>query len=515
MLFESPQDLELAQAISRLAHCNPFLPERITCERRALGDEFVAVDTVWNVAKDLDGSRPNIGRLKEKTEKLAANLRERLIAGERGSDKEIRLYEDVAVYLLYYRVQDPFKRFINGQISRPQQELAGVYDQFAEAVAYFLEIPNLKLPGGYDAPHLYACSFQVRRAFHHIFRHIVGASMSAARLRAAVWQSIFTHDIDRYRRVMYERMGDLTTLITGPSGTGKELVARAIALSRYIPFDPKTRTFAGNYEEAFHPLNLSALSPTLIESELFGHRRGAFTGALEDRAGWMEVCQPLGTVFLDEIGELDPAIQVKLLRVLQTRTFQRLGDTKTRAFRGKIIAATNRDLASEMAQGRFRQDFYYRICSDLITTPTLRQQLSECPQDLRSMILFIARQEVADEAAALTEEVETWIVKHLGRDYAWPGNFRELEQCVRNVLIRHEYQPAEVAARDAAQRLAADLAAGSLTADELLRRYCTLVYSRTHNLEETARRLKLDRRTVKSKVDPACLVQAGSRGAMS
>jgi transcriptional regulator with PAS, ATPase and Fis domain len=226
---------------------------------------------------------------------------------------------------------------------------------------------------------------------------------------------------------------------------------------------------------------------------------------LEDRTGWMELCQPLGTVFLDEIGELDPGMQVKLLRVLQTRSFQRLGDTRTRSFRGKIMAATHRDLARDMAEGRFRQDFYYRICSDLITTPSLREQLADAPQDLKGMILFITRRLAEDEAEALADEVQHWVGKHLGIDYAWPGNFRELEQCVRNVLIRHEYRPPAVGSRDAAERLTQELNAGALTADELLRRYCTLIYSRTHNLEETARRLQLDRRTVKAKVDPELL----------
>src|SRR5690348_9691628 len=398
MLFDSVEDMRFAEAVSRLAFCNPFLPERIECERAALGDAFVVSDNVWSIAKDVEGNRPNIGRLQVRVERVAAQLHEKLAAGQRASDKEIQLYEDFIVYLLYYRVQDTFKRYIRGTIEKPQQDLATLYEKFAEDVEHFLEIPGLTLPGGFDAPHLFACYFQVRRAFHHIFQNIVGSSMPAAKLRAAAWQSIFTHDMSRYRRVMYQRMNDLTTLVTGASGTGKELVARAIALSRYIPFEVKTRSFASNYEEQFHALNLSALSPTLIESELFGHRRGAFTGALEDRIGWLETCQPLGTVFLDEIGELDPAIQVKLLRVLQTRTFQRLGDTKTRQFRGKIIAATNRDLAREMGDRRFRQDFYYRICSDLITTPSLRDQLAECPDDLRSMILFIARRIVDEEA---------------------------------------------------------------------------------------------------------------------
>src|SRR5262249_20140703 len=162
---------------------------------------------------------------------------------------------------------------------------------------------------------------QVRRAFHFIYRNILGESAPAVRLRAAVWESIFTRDIRRYRRSLFRRMGDVATLIVGPSGTGKELVARAIGLARYIPFDPDREAFVEDYAGAFYSLNPSALSPTLIESELFGHRRGAFTGAVEDRIGWLEACRPLGTVFLDEIGELDPAIQVKLLRVLQTREF--------------------------------------------------------------------------------------------------------------------------------------------------------------------------------------------------
>src|SRR6185503_12223975 len=142
--------------------------------------------------------------------------------------------------------------------------------------------------------HLFACFYQVRRAFHHIFENIVGRTLPAARLRAAIWESIFTHDMRRYRRSLYARMGDVATLVTGATGTGKELVARAIGLSRYIPFDEKRERFSGEAQAAFIGLNISALSPTLIESELFGHRKGAFTGAITDREGFLESCGPLG-----------------------------------------------------------------------------------------------------------------------------------------------------------------------------------------------------------------------------
>src|SRR5207245_407563 len=137
-------------------------------------------------------------------------------------------------------------------------------------------------------------------------------------------------------------------------------------------------------------------------------------GAVSDRRGWLETCDPLGTVFLDEIGELDAAIQVKLLRVLHMRTFQRLGETEPRRFAGKIIAATNRDLAAEMQAGRFRTDFFYRLCADMITTPTLREQMANSEANLRDLVLFIARRETEpEEAEGLADEVVRWIEQHL------------------------------------------------------------------------------------------------------
>jgi DNA-binding NtrC family response regulator len=170
-------------------------------------------------------------------------------------------------------------------------------------------------------------------------------------------------------------------------------------------------------------------------------------------------------------------------------------------FRGKIIAATNRDLGRDMAEGGFRKDFYYRLCSDIVRTPTLREQVAGSPKEMRRLILYIAERVAGqEEADVMAAEVHEWIGEHLGDDYAWPGNFRELEQCVRNVLVRREYRPPQATSSRPAERLVEDVEAGRLTAEELLQRYCSLVYSQTRNYEETARRLGLDRRTVKSKV---------------
>ena len=481
-------------AAARLVNCNPFLPERIQFEREALGPDFCSEGADWNLHAESAGRHPNIDRLLEKSEVIARNMRKDLARTDKATQQK---YEELVILILYYRYRDCFpEKLILSPGAR--SEALGVYDDFSQRAEFFLKQAGIK--ASLEPAHLFACFFQVRRAFHHIFSNLIGGSAYIARLRAATWQSIFTHDLRRYRRLLYERMRDLTTLITGPSGTGKELVARAIALSRYLPFDARTQKFAEAPDGLFQPLNISALPATLVESELFGHKRGAYTGALQDQAGWLEMCPTFGTVFLDEIGEIEQSIQVKLLRVLQDRTFQRLGETKPRRFHGKIMAATNRDLDQEIRAGRFRQDFYYRLCSDVIVTPSLHEQIRERPEELRQLVEFVARRVTGEsESETLTEEVMQ-AIENLGRNYTWPGNFRELEQCVRNVLVRKEYTPPPVRSATAQEELARAVCAGSLTVDELLNRYCSLVHAQTGNYEETARRLNVDRRTVKARV---------------
>src|SRR5688572_25370200 len=408
MHFMTKAETAFARAVSRMTYSNPFLPERLEAEREALGSAFVDPGPVWSLGDETrDSERPNLLRLRERIESLASRLRDRLAQGTTASAEEWDLYEDLVLYLLYDRHRLPLGELI-GRRTR-----VGFYPGYRTDSLRFLAIPGRPDPKPADLAHVFACFFQIRRAFHFIYSHIIGSSMTAARLRGEVWRSIFTHDIRRYRRGLHARMGEIATLITGPSGSGKELVARAIGMSRYLAFDPAAERFAGETGDSFHAVNLSALSPSLIESELFGHRRGSFTGALEDRAGWLEACPPHGTVFLDEIGELDGRVQVKLLRALQTREFQRIGETQPRTFAGKLIAATNRDLDEEMRERRFRADFYYRICSDLVATHPLSAQLKEAPEDLPTLLLFVARRVAGEEAEPLAREVEAWIDKHL------------------------------------------------------------------------------------------------------
>ncbi len=500
-----------ALAAAEMPYTNPFLPAWIACEKRALGDEYAEHGLVWSARFDMPEERANLVAIGRRMEEHASRLRDRLIAGARPGKGDLEIYENLVLFMLYERFTERLRELVlESARGGLKDKRLDFYAEFVAAAKEYLAPGGLVFNSLKELPHVFALYFQLRRAFHYIFTFIVGGSMPTARLRAAVWQSIFTHDIHRYRRSLYARMGELTTLITGASGTGKELVAQAIGMARYIPFDEKKQCFTEEFAGTFHPLNLSALSPTLIESELFGHRKGAFTGALSDRRGWLEECPALGSVFLDEIGDLNLEIQVKLLRVLETRRFQRLGESKPRMFKGKIIAATNRELPEEIAEGRFRKDLYYRLCADTVRAPSLAEQIADSPPELENLVKHLAGQIAGEgEAESLSKEVMLVIRDDLGEGYAWPGNIRELAQCVRNVLVRREYRPAEPAAPElgAFEQFLREAGEGALSAEELLSKYVTLVYARVGTYEEVGRRLGLDRRTVKSRLNQELLSQ--------
>lgn len=497
MAFLSGQERAFLEAVAGLAYCNPFLPERTGFERAALGEDYLESADVWSLAvDDPDRPRANVWRIAERLEPLAEQLRQRLSSGVSARERDLELYQDAVLQLLYQRYYARFYEATFGKATAGWR----FYREFLADWNHFFKARQ------HDPVHTFSCFYQIQRAFNHIFRDIIGGSLPAARLRASIWQSVFTHDMRRYQRTLYARMTEFATLITGPSGTGKELAARAIAQSRYLPFDAATLRFPAEASALFYPINVSALSPTLVESELFGHRRGSFTGAIASRKGWLETCPEWGSVFLDELGDLDPSIQVKLLRVIETRTFHPVGETAGRQFRGKLIAATNRDLAARTAKGEFREDLYYRLCSDQIATPSLASQLAESPQVLDELIVYMARRVAGAEAEGLARDVTQWVERNLGRGYAWPGNYRELEQCVKNVLIRHDYKPLRVPNTSGTEKTLSDFSEGRLTAAELLSRYCTLIYQQTGSYEETARRTGLDRRTVKTKVDNTLFV---------
>ncbi len=208
---------------------------------------------------------------------------------------------------------------------------------------------------------------------------------------------------------------DISVLITGESGTGKELMARAIHYA------------SGRADKPFVVENCGALPDELLESELFGSKKGAFTGAYQDRIGLFEKASG-GTVFLDEIGETSPAFQVKLLRVLQEGEIRPLGAQRTRSVDVRIIAATNRDLEQDVRSGRFRQDLFYRLAAFPVHLPPLRERPMDIPL-VAGQLLKQAASGFGKSVRGFTREVETLLCA-----YAWPGNVREMQNEIQRMV---------------------------------------------------------------------------------
>ena len=219
-----------------------------------------------------------------------------------------------------------------------------------------------------------------------------------------------------FRRLRLAAQSDVTVSLTGESGTGKELAARAI------------HTLSGRKDKPFFAINCSAIPETLLESELFGHVKGAFTGAIRDKIGIFQAADG-GTLFLDEIGDTSPLLQLKLLRVLQESEIRRVGDDRDIRVDVRLITATNRDLKALMAEGTLREDFYYRIHIFEISLPPLRSRREDIP--------LLVHQFMADNSKAFGRNIGDIAQDALHRlmEYSWPGNVRELKNAIEHAFV--------------------------------------------------------------------------------
>ena len=247
-------------------------------------------------------------------------------------------------------------------------------------------------------------------------RHLRNAVESRYRFGNIIGKSKAIQEI--YDKIQKVAPASATVLIEGESGTGKELVAKS------IHFNSPRR------DKPFIAVNCSALVETLLESEIFGHERGAFTGAVSMKKGRFELADS-GTLFLDEIGELSQSLQVKLLRVLQEKTFERVGGVKPVSVDIRLIAATNKDLQEEVKQGRFREDLYFRLDVVRIVLPPLRKR----PEDIRLLVHHFmkkyAKERTSDTpVTGIDPEAERLLYQ-----YNWPGNVRELENTIERAMI--------------------------------------------------------------------------------
>ncbi|MBU0969589.1 MAG: sigma 54-interacting transcriptional regulator [Proteobacteria bacterium] len=408
------------------------------------------------------------------------------------SDKEI--LRVVYLFDIFHKFRDRFDQLITEQIAARETPVK---------VSFVEEAKAMVIAKGFDTKsfyHYFALSYQLRRAFYFISHALVGSSPCMRTLKKHLWNNVFTHNIAVYDSFLWNKMEDFSTLLLGETGTGKGTAAQAIGRSGYIPFDPKRGCFTESFTQAFLSLNLSQYPETLLESELFGHTKGAFTGAIEDYQGVFDRCSAHGAILLDEIGEIPNHVQIKLLRVLQERHFSPVGAHTILRFNGRVIAATNRPKQDIMGGKIFRDDFYYRLCSDIIEVPPLRTRIKESPRELDDLLNFTIHRMTGTASKKLSRQVKRIIDRRLGKHYQWPGNVRELEQCVRSVLLRKDYKGIETRAAlpvSLSQRLQMGIESKTIAVPDLVAGYCNLLYDTLGTYEKVARKTGLDRRTIK------------------
>ena len=478
--MSSTFDPDFFAALAGVVFGNPFSPERAAL-----------------IARLAPGAKP--GDLTQDREALARLVVPRLEPQLKRRDlsaEERRLLEPALLYVGYHRCVAELDAHIERQA---RQGGAPLPVPFADPAIEDLVRSGIAT---HAAPRYFALYFQLRRAFYFIHRSLAGECESMRRLRESLWNNVFTHDMRSYDAALWNRMEDFSTLLLGETGTGKGQAAAAIGRSGFIPYLPEERRFAANFAESFIATNLSQFPESLIESELFGHRKGAFTGAIDHHEGVFERCSAHGALFLDEIGEVSVPVQIKLLQVLQERTFTPLGGREKKRFSGRVIAATNQPLDRLRSEGRFRDDFFYRLCSDVIEMPTLRQRIAESNAELPGLVRLLVERLAG--SAELADDVLQSLADSVPRGYPWPGNVRELEQAVRRILLTGRYTPAPSGVGpDEDALLVEKLRAGELTAAELLARYSAMLHRRLGTYAEVAKRTGLDPRTTRKHVDGA------------
>jgi len=477
---------EFFDTLSMIILSNPFSEERRLLESAlTTGMEVHRLSRMELIHEQLQA---HIGRLEQRGLKSINQF----------EGEEWRLVFNAFLYHIYASFLSRFDDVIQRQLQTPKETVVIPFAQelLARTARHgFTKKTGLKY---------LALFYQLRRAYYFIEKALIGGSASMQQLRESLWNNVFTSDLRNYDEHLWDRMEDFSTLLLGETGTGKGSAASAIGRSGYIPFDEHRGCFSSNFTETFISTNLSSFPEGVIESELFGHRKGAFTGAIDNHKGLFELCSIHGSLFLDEIGDISTQLQLKLLQILQERSFTPVGSHEPKRFSGRVIAATNRSLSELREEKRFRDDFYYRLCSDVITVPPLRQRIEESAIELELLVDLLVERMLGRKNPDLTDSVLRALASGIPQEYSWPGNVRELEQAIRRILLNGSYTgETKSRTQPVSRRVSKEMLDGSISAQRLVAEYCSMLYSRFNTYEAVARRTGLDRRTVKKYLDKA------------
>jgi DNA-binding NtrC family response regulator len=474
-----PEDRDYFRNLTEFAFRNPFEKESLLLAYKVAGGTYPAGEQLRFKVYET---------IKKRIHEVTANGK---FTWKHFSGEDQYLVRHALMHDSYYRCFAKIDDLIRGQI---KEDLSNHSVSFAKETLSLMQSRGFNID---DSLRYFSLFYQLRRAWYFINHGLIGQSESMQVLRSHLWRSLFTSFPNVYEKVMWNRMEDFSTFLVGETGTGKGTAAKAIGRSGYIPFDEKKLSFSESFIENFIEINLSQFSESLIESELFGHRKGAFTGAVDNHDGIFALCSPHGSIFLDEIGDVSVPVQIKLLKVLEERSFSRVGGHSKLHFNGRIVTATNKSLIELEQQNTFREDFYYRLCSNIINVPTLRQQIYEDPSTLETLLEHTIVRIAGEPVPKLLDVVMTTLEREVGRNYEWPGNVRELEQAVRSILLTLHYNKNASGAVGFTNELYRAIERESVNAQDLVSIYCSTLYRKYGTYEKVAKITNLDPRTVK------------------
>lgn len=481
-----PLDMrDIAHDIMRVSCVNPFTHERHQLNEKLLG---TSVTDSTNVRKALRDYADSFISQLEKTG--ISSIHDVVL-----EDRDCLTY--VYLFYVYHHFMEEMDALIKKQLN--SNETLPV--PFADDIYSTLIDKGCNKN---DIARYISIFYQMRRAYYFIDTALIGKSPSIAQLRCELWDTLFTHDILWYERMLWDKLEDFSVLILGATGTGKGSAAATIGHSGFIPFDTKRGLFTENFTASFIPLNLSQFPASLIESELFGHTKGAFTGAHKAHEGLFSLSTPHGAVFLDEIGDVDVHLQIKLLKVLEERLYSPVGSHEQCRFDGRIIAATHRPLAELRETTLFRDDFYYRLCSSIITVPSLHTRIREEAEEMQLLTSHLLTRICGEFDEKLYAHVCERLDACIPTDYCWPGNVRELEQSIRHILLNDRCSPSvDYSTNDAekSQLFFDPVTSEPVTIQELTNVYCGMLYKKYGSYQDVARHTGLDRRTVKKYIE--------------